>query len=89
MQNAGPTVVVFAAQWCLPSQKLVRSFEQIGLIPGVSVQVIDVDTYPEAPARFGVRGIPTTMVFKDGAVEATRLGDLPFDRLREWVGDLI
>ena len=88
-RNGGPTVVVFAAQWCSPSQNLIRLLQQIELMPTVNVQVVDVDAHPDLAARFGVRGLPTTMLVKDGAVEATRLGDLPAHRLTEWLGNLI
>jgi thioredoxin 1 len=88
-QGSSLTVVVFVARWCLPSQNLVRSLQKIeGTFP-LNVQVIDVEQNPELAARFGVRGIPTTMVVKDGAVEATRLGDLPLRRLTEWVDELV
>jgi len=89
VRDSGTTVVVFVARWCLPSQNLVRSLQEIDLVSALNVQVIDVDAHPEVAAGFGVRGLPTTMVVKDGAVEATRLGDLPLHRLREWVGNLI
>jgi thioredoxin 1 len=89
VQGSSLTIVVFAAQWCLPSQNLVRSLQKIEGTSPLIVQVIDVEQNPEIAAKFGVRGVPTTMVVKDGAVEGTRLGDLPFHRLVEWVGSLV
>jgi thioredoxin 1 len=89
VQGHGPTVVIFAAQWCSPSQRLVRALLQVEMkSPDLSLGVSDVDTHPEVPARFGVRGLPTTMLFRDGAVEATRLGELSPLQLKEWMGEL-
>ena len=89
VHGRGPTIVVFAAQWCSPSQRLVRALQQVEMkSPDLSLGVLDVDTHPEVPAKFGVRGLPTTMLFKDGAVEATRLGELSLLQLKEWMGEL-
>jgi thioredoxin 1 len=73
----------------MSSQNLVRSLRKIEGTSPLHVEVVDVEQNPELAAKFGVRGIPTTMVIKDGAVEGTRLGDLPLRRLTEWVGDLV
>ena len=90
VRGSGPTVVVFTAQWCSPSQNIIRALEQIDLKNrGIKISIIDVDANPEVPAKFGVKGLPTMMMFKDGAVEATRLGELSLIQLREWMLDLI
>lgn len=90
VSGAGPVVVAFSASWCLSSLDLAAALEQIGEAMGadrVTVGVIEVDEDPSVPARYGVRGLPTTMLFKDGAVVATRVGGLTRRQLQDWVDD--
>ena len=87
----GPDLVVvaFAASWCCPSQSLAEALAGIAAERGarLTVGVVDVDEHPTVPAKYGVRGLPTTMLFKDGFVASTRLGQLSPRQLREWVDD--
>ena len=46
---------------------------------------LNIDDNPKTPAAYGVRGIPTLMVFKDGAVAATKIGALPERQLKDWI----
>jgi thioredoxin 1 len=58
---------------------------------GDEVQVIkvNIDENPETPTKYGVRGIPTLMLFKNGEVAATKVGALPKSKLIEWVRESI
>jgi thioredoxin 1 len=91
VRGADAVVVAFAASWCCPSQTVTAALAGIAeeQRPGLKVGVVDVDEHPTIPARYGVRGLPTTMLFKDGLVASTRLGQLSPRQLREWVDDLI
>lgn len=84
-----PVLVGFAASWCCPSQSLTVALAGIAAERGacLTVGVVDVDEHPAVPAKFGVRGLPTTMLFKDGFVASTRLGQLSPRQLRQWVDD--
>lgn len=90
VSGAGPVVVAFSASWCSSSLSLAAALDQFGEALGadrVTVGMIEVDEEPGVPARYGVRGLPTTMVFKDGAVVATRVGGLSSRQLQDWVYD--
>ncbi len=91
VRGADPVVVAFAASWCFPSQGVASALHQLAQEQGgrLTVGVVDVDRHPVVPSRYGVRGLPTTMLFKDGFVASTRLGELSLRQLREWVDDLI
>ncbi len=91
VRGAEAVVVAFAASWCCPSQTLAAALAGIAeeRRAGLKVGVVDVDEHPTIPARYGVRGLPTTMLFKDGLVASTRLGQLSPRQLREWVDDLV
>src|SRR6476659_5500840 len=89
VRGTDPVVVAFAADWCCPSQSLAEALAGIAAERGarLTVLVVDVDEHPTVPAKYGVRGLPTTMLFKDGFVASTRLGQLSPRQLREWVED--
>ena len=55
----------------------------------VTVAKINIDENPQTPGKYGVRGIPTLMIFKDGQVAATKIGALPKSKLYEWVESVV
>ena len=55
----------------------------------VTVAKLNIDDNPMTPSKYGVRGIPTLMLFKDGQVAATRIGALPQSKLFEWVESVL
>ena len=55
----------------------------------LTVAKINVDDYPQKPKKYGVRGIPTLMLFKHGQVAVTKIGALPKNKLREWVESVL
>jgi len=76
LQSArGPVLVDFTAAWCGPckTQSAILT-AAAGRLGDAVVVAVDVDDSPELAARFGVRGMPTLLVFKDGAVVGRRLG---------------
>ena len=82
-----PVLVDFWAEWCGPCRSISASLEQISEELGdkLSIVKVNVDENPEAPARFGVRAIPTMILFKDGSPVATQLGAAPKSVLKEWI----
>ncbi len=86
-----PVIVDFWAQWCGPCLQIAPLLEEIAteMAGKVTVAKVNVDENPQTPSQYGVRGIPTLIVFKDGQVAGTKVGALPKGRLVEWIQSVI
>ena len=91
LQADGPVLVDFWAEWCGPCKQIAPSLDEIReeLEGKVSLAKVNIDENPETPSKYGVRGIPTLMLFKDGEVASTKVGALPKSKLKEWVESVI
>jgi thioredoxin 1 len=87
LKSSGPVLVDFWAEWCGPCKMIAPSLDELSQTLGAKVTVakINIDDNPMTPAKYGVRGIPTLMLFKDGQVAATKIGALPKTSLFQWV----
>lgn len=84
-------LVDFWAEWCGPCKSIAPALEELASEMGdqVSVVKVNIDENPQTPTKYGVRGIPTLMLFKDGEITATKVGALPKQALKNWVSDSI
>ncbi len=87
----GPVMVDFWAEWCGPCKALSPIVDEVAEELGEKVKVVkvNIDESPNAPTQYGVRGIPTLMVFKDGQVVDTRVGGMSKSQLTDWVESVV
>jgi thioredoxin 1 len=86
-----PVLVDFWAEWCGPCRMIAPALEEISNELGEQVTVVklNIDDNPDAPAKYGVRGIPTMILFKNGAPAATKVGAAPKTQLQSWLEQVL
>jgi thioredoxin 1 len=86
-----PTVVDFWAEWCGPCKQIGPVLEEISdeMKDQVVIAKHNIDEEPNAPTKYGVRGIPTMLLFKDGQLKATKVGATTKSNIVSWIKENI
>lgn len=90
-ETSVPVVIDFWAEWCGPCKQMAPHLEAVSenLSGQVKIVKLNVDENPMAASKFGVRGLPTLMLFKGGTVADSQVGAMSEARISEWIGQHI
>jgi thioredoxin 1 len=91
LESQGVILVDYWAEWCGPCKQIAPALDEISeeMADTVTVAKLNIDENPNTPGSYGVRGIPTMMLFKDGEIAATKVGAMPKNKIVEWINESI
>ena len=91
LKSDQPVLVDYWAEWCGPCKMIGPLVEEIAEEYGDKLKVtkLDIDSNNKTPMQYGIRGIPTLMIFRDGKVQATKVGALTKGQLKAFVDEVV